>query len=359
MPGAVGKPKIRGYYIGDDGLPQPVSFTVEGKTAHIQGREDEAPPLGAAKTHTPEILELQENSPVKTGLTVSDLSNPGVIKGLGHTLIAVGGEGKLFTYDLEGEAVLGELRARFSEFMKTVKAEFPQGVTGTLSPGIDAVTRPVWEQLPKLHNETIQAFTTRVLKPHPDRTDPHFGSSAGLFLSGLLERSSDKDLTLDLTAFTGLNHLCFASHGKNIKVNGSVGDCFAMAARSGEITLVNGDAEDRLGEELNGAKVIVDNARDNVGHNMTTGQIIVRNRARDRLGSLMGAYMPEKVEEPAIKVGGCDFRTCERAVRGVVAIRDDVGSIDPEALKRDSLKIFLGDRWVVEEYWQQRGRFKD
>lgn len=101
---------------------------------------------------------------------------------------------------------------------------------------------------------------------------------AGVFISAIVNRADEEEVTLELSRLERLSHVGFGLKDKRLIIKGDVGWSLGYGMESGELT-VEGNAGTLAGEEMRGGKMTIKgNAKSWLGRNMTGGELYVEGK---------------------------------------------------------------------------------
>jgi hypothetical protein len=134
-------------------------------------------------------------------------------------------------------------------------------------------------------SEDVMAFCSELEKYDGKRTSV-FPSKAGMFLSALINNSTDFEFAINITNLPPLDRFGYMNT-KKITVIGSVGDWCGELMHGGEIT-VSGSTGNGAGNQMKEGKIrILGNAGEQAGFAMEGGEIVIERNADWGIGQDM------------------------------------------------------------------------
>ncbi|MFH0860787.1 MAG: hypothetical protein V1921_06265 [Candidatus Altiarchaeota archaeon] len=132
-----------------------------------------------------------------------------------------------------------------------------------------------------LNQNQVQALVNAMEEGPPK--DSNYAGSAGLFLSAMVQGSTNK--CFELATKVPLSYLGYRLEGdKTLIVEGDVEDRLGYGMKSGRI-IVKGSARDWVGGMMTGGDILIEkDARDFVGGTMEGGNILVKGDSRQAPG---------------------------------------------------------------------------
>jgi hypothetical protein len=133
--------------------------------------------------------------------------------------------------------------------------------------------------------EDVEKFSLALAFPEFQDKE-RFSSSAGLFLSVVINNGDDQDYIIHTRHLQPIDFFGFRNR-KNIIVEGDIGSWLGSEMKSGSIT-VKGDAKRLIGNRMEGGTITVKGcAAGTVGRNMKGGTIVIEGDGGYDIGEVM------------------------------------------------------------------------
>jgi len=157
-----------------------------------------------------------------------------------------------------------------------------------------------------------------MINKHKDKE--RFGATAGIYLSALIARCNEPEITVHTNHLEELMYLGFKNKGKHLTVRGFGGDYLGTDMKSCRITTY-GDVGECVGSSMRGGKIyVLGNAADQAGWVMNGGMILIRGNAANDTGLFMdGGHI--SIEGNAGSCTGANIYGGEIDVRGDIVAK--------------------------------------